>query len=634
MRLLPSATDRSSHRRWDLVPVAAVLTALALCPPAPPASAADWPQFNVDSRHNGNNQQETIINLGNVSTLHVLYHVTLPAVADGPPVFLTGVATATGTKDLLFLTTKAGHILALDAATGVTVWSHQPATGPNYTTSSPAIDPNRLYVYSYGLEGKVHKYQVGDGTEITTGSWPQLVTLKPSVEKCSPPLSVAVTNSGAPYLYVAHGGYPGDAGDYQGHITAINLSTGTQNVFNVMCSDQTVHFVQSPGSPDCAGGVQSAVWGRPAVLYSSELDRILFTTSNGTYNANTGGHLWGDSVLALHPDGTGSGGGMPLDSYTPTEFQTLQNDDADLGSTSPALLPPIAGSRINPLAVQSGKDGQLRLINLNNMSGAGAPAHVAGEVQKMSVPQGGGVLPQPAVWVSPSDGSTWVFVTNGSGISGLKVTVDGAGNPSLVSQWSMGPGGSSALLANGMLFYNSSGGIKALDPTTGTQLFSDTSPSGLHWESPILIDGRLFVGDESANLWAYGPAAAPLGFYTLPPCRVVDTRQADGPFGGPAIAGGGRRSFQLAGQCGVPADAKAVAANITVVAPSAAGLISVAPSGIADVASNLNFNAGDVRAVNGVIDLTGDPLGVVWATYGNSGTGTTHLLIDVSGYFR
>src|SRR5262249_55201584 len=144
--------------------------------------------------------------------------------------------------DLLFLTTKAGHIVALDAATGATVWSHQPSTTPRYTTSSPAVDPNRLYVYSYGLEGRVHKYQVGDGTEITTAGWPERGTHKPGVEKCSPPLSIAVTDSGAVYLYVANGGYPGDAGDYQGHITAINLATGAQNVFNADCSDQTVHF--------------------------------------------------------------------------------------------------------------------------------------------------------------------------------------------------------------------------------------------------------------------------------------------------------------------------------------------------------------------------------------------------------
>ena len=203
-----------------------------------------------------------------------------------------------------------------------------------------------------------------------------------------------------------------------------------------------------------------------------------------------------------------------------------------------------------------------------------------------------------------------------------------------MSQWNKGPGGSSALVANGILFYNSSGGIKALDPATGTQLFSDSSPSGLHWESPIVSGGRLFVGDESANLWAYGPTAAPAGFFTLPPCRVVDTRQAAGPFGGPAIAGGSRRAFQIAGQCGVPADAKAVAANVTVVSPGADGFISVAPSGIADVSSNVNFKTGDVRAANCVIGLTGNPLGAVWASYGAPGTATTQLLIDVTGYFR
>src|SRR5579863_8823201 len=295
----PSALPPSRRR---LEPALVLLLTIA-CLPAlaalltPPAQAADWPEFNGDGRHLGNNQQETTINSGNVSTLHVLpgFPVTLPSVADGPPVFLSGVQTASGIKDLLFLTTKDGHILALNAATGANVWSHQPATGPNYTTSSPAIDPNRLYVYSYGLEGKVHKYQVGDGTEITTGGWPELATLKPSVEKCSPPLSVVVTNSGAEYLYMANGGYPGDNGDYQGHITAINLATGSQNVFNAVCSNLTSHFVETPGRPDCPS-VQSAIWARASVVYDAATDRIYMTTGNGDYNPSL--NYWGDSVLA------------------------------------------------------------------------------------------------------------------------------------------------------------------------------------------------------------------------------------------------------------------------------------------------------------------------------------------------
>ena len=86
-------------RRWICFPAALVLTALAACLsflPASPARAADWPEFNGDGRHNGNNQQETIINSGNVSTLHPLYHVTLPSIADGAPAFLTGVMTSSG----------------------------------------------------------------------------------------------------------------------------------------------------------------------------------------------------------------------------------------------------------------------------------------------------------------------------------------------------------------------------------------------------------------------------------------------------------------------------------------------------------------------------------------------------------
>ena len=466
-------------------------TALALLIAAARAGAVDWPQFGLDARHSGSSRDETTIHAGNVTTLHMLYSVTLPAVADGATVFLAGV---------LFLTTKDGRILARDAATGASLWSHQPATSPRYTTSSPAIDPNHLFVYSYGLEGRVHKYQVGDGTEITTGGWPELATLKPNVEKGSSALALATAANGASYLYVANGGYPGDAGDYQGHVTAIDLATGAQRVFNAACSDQTVHFVEN-ATPDCVGHVQNAIWARSGVIYDSDVDKLFLATGNGDYDGNTGGNDWGDSVFALHPDGTGTAG-KPVDAYTPTEFQHLEDVDADLGSTAPAILPAPAGSTVAHLGLQSGKDAQLRLLNLDNLSnnplsaGGAGPGHLGGELQKIAVPQGGQVLTTPAAWVDPVDGSTWAFVANGAGISGLQLTVDGAGNPSLVSRWTVRSGGSSPIVANGILFYAGSGNLQALNPRTGVQLWNTTSIGGIHWESPIVVDGRLYVTDE------------------------------------------------------------------------------------------------------------------------------------------
>ena len=202
----------------------------------------DWFQFNGDASHSGSNMLEKRISVNNVAQLHILFHVTLPGIADGAPVYLSNVSTAIGTRDLLFVTTMNGYIAAMDAHTGVLVWSKQYGPGgclinnnqsrneSCYTTSSPAIDPNRNFIYSYGLDGYVHKYAVGDGTEILTGGWPELTTLKGYDEKGSSALSIATTANGTSYLYVAHAGYPGDQGNYQGHITAINLTDGTQKV--------------------------------------------------------------------------------------------------------------------------------------------------------------------------------------------------------------------------------------------------------------------------------------------------------------------------------------------------------------------------------------------------------------------
>src|SRR5207253_240547 len=130
-----------------------------------------------------------------------------------------------------------------------------------------------------------------------------------------------------------------------------------------------------------------------------------------------------DTVFSLNPDGTGAGGN-PLDAYTPTNFQSLQNLDADLGSTAPAILP--NRSKYPHLAVQGGKDGVLRLLNLDNLSGhqPAGPGFTGGAVFSTTVEQGGEILTMPAVWVNPADSSTWVFVANNSGLSALKLSVD------------------------------------------------------------------------------------------------------------------------------------------------------------------------------------------------------------------
>jgi hypothetical protein len=133
----------------------------------------------------------------------------------------------------------------------------------------------------------------------------------------------------------------------------------------------------------------------------------------------------------------------------------------------------------------------------------------------------------------------------------------------------------------------------------------------------------------------FDASTGPVGYYSLPPCRIADTRNANGTFGGPALAGGGaQRVFPIAGQCGVPADAKAAALNLTVVGPTAGGDLRVFPTGIGTLdVRTIQFKTGDVRANNAVLSLSGNPAGSLTVQTDIAG-GTTNLVIDVSGYFK
>jgi outer membrane protein assembly factor BamB len=490
------------------------------------ALGADWLQFGYDAAHSGSNSAETTITAANVSQLISLYPspITLPATVDSAPVYASNVVTPTGTRDLLFAfgsnnlydgSSSLGTLLAIDAATGSVVWSKTTTGSSQHASSSPVIDPARQYVYSFGLDGYVHKYRIGDGVETLTSGpagWPQRITLKPDAEKVASGLTIAAWN-GTDYLEAVTNGYDGDGGDYQGHLVSINLGSGAHTVFNFMCSNVTVLLADG----GCPSGREGGAWGRGGATFDTATGRIYVTSGNGNFNANSGGTNWGDSVLALAPDGTGSGSGVPHDSYTPSNYQTLEIKDTDLGSISLAILPVPTGSAVTHLGMQVGKDFQLRLINLDNMSGAHAPAHAGGELQILPVQQGGdGMREQPAVWVNPADGSTWLFIGNGNGLSGVQLGLNGSKQPVLSNVWEKSDSSTSATVANGVLYNagscNAGTCVVARNPLTGNVLWTSPPIGGVHWQSPILVNGALYITDSNARLWKFGLALGDLIF--------------------------------------------------------------------------------------------------------------------------
>ena len=120
-------------------------------------------------------------------------------------------------------------------------------------------------------------------------------------------------------------------------------------------------------------------------------------------------------------------------------------------------------------------------------------------------------------------------------------------------------------------------------------------------------------------------------FNVLAPCRLLDTRDPVGPLGGPALAAGATRPFDVGGICGIPTDATAVSVNVTVVDAAADGNVVVYPgTGSAPPVSTVNFVAGKTRANNAILELVGG----LFSVLDRQAAGTVHLVVDVNGYFR
>lgn len=160
-----------------------------------------------------------------------------------------------------------------------------------------------------------------------------------------------------------------------------------------------------------------------------------------------------------------------------------------------------------------------------------------------------------------------------------------------------------------------------------------------------LLGGRFqgtvyFGGGVLASSGGYDAFLAKLAkgtsLRTVAPCRVIDTRNAAGTWGGPALATGpSSRVFPIAGVCSVPATARAVAVNLTVTQTGAAGNLRVCPGDTASAwiptATAISFGVQRTRANNAVLLLSRDGTGSLLVR--NDAPASVHFILDVTGYF-
>jgi outer membrane protein assembly factor BamB len=446
----------------------------------------DWTEFGYNAQRSDVAPTGTGITDANLGQLSARV-VHLPGTVDSSPIQLHGLLIDGRRRDVIVVTTTYGRTLALDAGTGTILWQFTPSDiasyqgTPQITTATPIADPDRRYVYAASPDGIIHKLSLLTGRQVVSGGWPVSVTFDPVHEKIASALNISGKD-----LVVVTGGYIGDIPPYDGHVVLINRASGQiTHVWNSICSNRHGLIRADTCSYATAVG-DNAIWGRSGAVIEPGTGRILVATGNGAFNGSTN---WGDSVLELSPTL------KLLHNWTPTDELDLDDHDLDLGSTSPALLGVVDGYN---LAVQGGKAGVLSLLNLNRLDGTtgGPSSRLGGELQDIPTPGGSEVLTTPAVW--HDRGRTWVFVGDDTGTAAY-VLGGGGGRPRLSVAWERSTPGTSPILAGGLLYvYNPGGSLVISRPTTGQTLASLPAAPG-HWNSPIIVGGRIVLPEGNAN---------------------------------------------------------------------------------------------------------------------------------------
>ncbi len=327
----------------------------------------------------------------------------------------------------------------------------------------------------------------------------------------------------------------------------------------------------------------------------------------------------------------------PLDSMGPFTWSTAAQGLDFAGSWAAQDQPgdaiPVAWNTATFAA--NGTQGAL-LVHHHNGEGARAEP-VLVQTDAVAPPSSADLavaIDLPVSLLQPSTSATMtVTVSNGgpAAASGLAIHVPlprglsyvshagGGGYDPATGLWTIGTLAASAAQGLAVTFEGRESGLYTLLGEVAAATPLDPRPANNRATAPLAVR-------EAGE-------TAPGGFFAVLPCRLIDTRGAAGTWGGPALAARSERVFPVAGRCGIPPTAKAVAVNLTVTGATGSGFLrayAAFPESVPDT-SVLTFAAGATRANNAIVALSA--AGQV-ALFNGMSSGATHVVVDVVGYFE
>jgi hypothetical protein len=620
-------------------------------------------QYN--SSRTAANLNETILNPSNVNTSQFgkLFSWPVDGWIFAQPLYVPGVQIRSTSRNVVYVATMHNSVYAFDAdsTSGTPLWHVNLGTSVSAPTSNgcpvssftgpelgilstPVIDPssNTLYAVAATPSGDgyvhyLHALDITSGQE-QPGSPVQIQASVPGTgydsQSGTVTLSTTSTDIQRTALLLANGSvYAGfgncgpDIDPWHGWVVAYS----TANL-----SDQTVVFNSTPN------GGQGGIWqsGRGLVVDAS--GSIYFTTGNATaYTTSDNGITTGDSttdanngnypmkLIQLLP--TGQFGA----SYPPANYAALNTYDLDFSSSGPLLIP---GTN---LLVAGGKDGVIYVFDPSNLAAPLQSFQATGTSTCPYSDDGCDQIHDLAFWNSTLyvwgsndilraytfNASTNQF--NTSAVSQNNTYQAGYYAPSMaISANSTQQGILWAVTADSIVHAFNASNLATELWNSSQNASRDGLPSFPKFVEPTVANGRVYVASHSNEVAIYGLLGGS-SFVPVTPCRVADTRNSDGPFGGPVIAGQSSRDFAIpVSPCGIPPTAQAYALNVTVVPTGSLRFVTVWPSGQPQpVVSTLNSYDGRIKSNAAIMPAGTNGAITVFAT------DNTHVILDITGYF-
>lgn len=443
--------------------------------------SADWSTMGYDLARTGYNPNEKTIGTGSFATLHSLWP-TNPNVGgfmQGQPVVAMNVNVSGTNRTMLYAGGGGGVFDAIDAGTGAVVWSKQLGTS-NFVCSginslwgiegAPVLDRSRNRVYVPDGQNVVHALDLGTGAEAS--GWPASVSTVTGHDMIHTALNYNPNNG----LLYATTGTTCDISPWYGRVTAINAATGAV----------VKTFYTMQGS---SGG---GVWGIGGVAIDTSTNNVFIAVGNA--DSSTENSAYGEHVVELSADL-----GTVIASNYPTDMPFMY--DSDFVDT-PLLFQPMG---CQPLLAAVNKSGAFLIYDRTNIG--------AGPMQEITL-SGTGSEFRGAPAYDPVTNYVYIGLPDSQGIylpgvAAFSVNANCTLNPTPVWNGTFGATKdrrSPVVVANGVVYVGAKNenAIYAFDAASGAQLWNGAL-SGAGVNEPVVINGRLYVGDLGGTIRAWAP---------------------------------------------------------------------------------------------------------------------------------